>query len=396
MPKPSSTLALLPPYLFAEIDRKIDEAKAKGVDIISLGIGDPDLPTPKPIVDAMLAATQDASTHNYPPYNGTKEFRQGAAQWMQSRFGVSVDAETETLALIGSKEGLAHTILAYVEPGDVVLAPSPGYPVYNNYTLLCHGTPYTVPLKAEKQFLPDLGAIPADVAKKAKLFFLNYPNNPIGALATESFIKDAVAFCREHDILLCHDNAYSEMTYDGYKAPSFLSVPGAKDVCIEYFSLSKMFNMTGWRVGFAVGNPEAIKVLGTLKNNTDSGVFKAIQKAATVGLQQSESLLAGLNEIYGKRRTLFVEGLRELGWDIPMPAATFYLWLPVPKGMSSVSFVSLLLEKCGVVVPPGTGYGSEGEGYFRVALTVPEDRLRLALQRMKEAGIRYDGATVAV
>jgi LL-diaminopimelate aminotransferase len=392
MPLPSSRLKLLPPYLFAEIDKKIDEAKARGVDIISLGIGDPDLPTPEPIVQAMVKATQDASTHNYPPYNGTASFRNTIASWMHTRFNVPVCSNTEALALIGSKEGLAHTIVAYIEPGDVVLCPSPGYPVYHNYTVLCGGEPYTVPLKPENNFLPDLNAIPEAVARKAKLFFLNYPNNPTGAIITTEQIAEIVAFCKRYDILLCHDNAYSEMTYDGYKAPSFLEVPGAKEVCIEYFSLSKMFNMTGWRVGFAVGNPEAIAILGKVKNNTDSSLFKAIQAASEVGLQQSEALVSGLNAIYGQRRTLFVEGLRELGWPLPMPAATFYLWVPVAEGMSSVDFVNLLREQCGVVCPPGIGYGPEGEGYFRVALTVPDARLKEALERMKQAGLTYQGA----
>jgi LL-diaminopimelate aminotransferase len=382
--------------LFAEIDKKIDAAKARGVDIISLGIGDPDLPTPVLVVEALQQAVADPSTHNYPPYNGTPAFRQACQRWMQRRFNVAVDADTETLALIGSKEGLAHMILAYVEPGDVVLCPSPGYPVYHNYTLLCGGEPVTLPLRPETGFLPDLDAIDPAVAQRAKLLFLNYPNNPTGAIADEAFIKKAVAFCKQYDIVLCHDNAYSEMTFDGYQAPSFLAVDGAKDVCVEFFSLSKMYNMTGWRVGFAVGNAAGIKALGTLKNNTDSGVFKAIQVASAKALDNSEALTADLNAIYGARRTLFVEGLRKLGWQLPMPEATFYLWLPVPQGYTSEAFVGELLEKCGIVVPPGPGYGSAGEGFFRVALTVPEARLTEALQRMADAGIRYDRQAVAV
>lgn len=391
MPAPSSKFKKLPPYLFAEIDRKVAEAKAKGVDIISLGIGDPDLPTPAMIVEAMQKAVADADTHNYPPYHGTQEFRQSAANWMQNRFGVTVNPETQVLSLIGSKEGIAHMILTYVESEeDVVLCPSPGYPVYENYTLLCGGTPYTMPLLPENGMAPDLNAIPEAIAKRAKLLWLNYPNNPTGAIISEEKIKEVITYCKKYDILLCHDNAYSEMTYDGYKAPSFLAYEGAEDVCVEFFSLSKMYNMTGWRVGFATGNTVAVQALGTLKNNTDSGVFKAVQKAAAVGLDHSDVLTRDLNAIYGSRRKLFVEGLRDLGWDIPMPEATFYLWLPVPKGMSSVDFVSLMLEKAGIVVPPGNGYGSVGEGYFRVALTVPEARLTEALARMKEAGIRYD------
>jgi LL-diaminopimelate aminotransferase len=391
MPHPASVLSQLPPYLFAQIDEKIATAKAQGVDIISLGIGDPDLATPSLIVEAMQKAVADPATHNYPPYQGTQAFREAAARWMQNRFGVSVNPDSETLALIGSKEGLAHMILSYVDPGDVVLCPSPGYPVYHNWTTLMRGEPVTLPLLAQNHFLPNLDAIPEDVAKRAKLLFLNYPNNPTGAIADTRFIQECVDFCRTHDILLCHDNAYSEMTFDNYRAPSFLSVPGAKDVCVEFFSLSKMFNMTGWRVGFAVGNAAGIKTLGTIKNNTDSGVFKAIQEAAIVGLDHCEALTKDINAIYGKRRDIFVEGLNALGWQFPPNVATFYLWVPVPSGWSSVAFVNFLLETCGIVVPPGTGYGPMGEGFFRVALTVPDDRLHQALQRMREAGVTFSG-----
>ncbi len=389
MPRPSANLGKLPPYLFAELDRKIDEAKARGVDIISLGVGDPDLPTPDLIVKAMQAAVADPSTHNYPPYKGTKEFLQSVAKWMKTRFGVEIDPNTEAMSLIGSKEGLAHMILAYVEPGDVVLCPSPGYPVYSNYTLLCGGEPYTVPLLPKNNYLPDLSQIPEEIARRAKLFFLNYPNNPTGAIIDETKIKEIVDFCKKHDILLCHDNAYSEMTFDGYKAPSFLSVSGAKEVCVEFFSLSKMYNMTGWRVGFAVGNAEGVKTLGLVKNNTDSGVFKAVQRAAMTGLDHSAELTKDLNTIYAKRRDVFVEGLNRMGWDFPKNEATFYLWIPVPTGMRSVDFANMLLEKCGIVVPPGNGYGSEGEGFFRVALTVPEPRLKEALERMEKNGVTF-------
>lgn len=388
MPKPAANLNKLPPYLFSEIDRKVAEAKARGVDIINLGVGDPDLPTPAPVVEALCEAARDPATHTYSPCNGTPDFRAAAANWMKTRFGVSLETN-EIMSLIGAKEGIAHMVLAWVDPGDVVLCPSPGYPVYSNYTLLCHGVPHTVPLLANNDFLPDLDAIPADAAKRAKLFFLNYPNNPTGAVAPESFIKEAVAFCREHDIVLCHDNAYSEMTFHGYRAPSFLSVPGAKDVCVEFFSLSKMYNMTGWRVGFAAGSAANLKPLMTVKDNTDSGVFKAIQRAAAVGLSRSDELIAGLNDIYGRRRDLMMDGMRALGWDTEVSAATFYLWLPVPGGMKSAEFCALLLEKCGITVPPGLGYGPAGEGFFRIALTAPEARLKEALARMEKAGIRY-------
>ncbi len=390
MPKPSENLNKLPPYLFAELDRKIADAKAKGVDIISLGVGDPDLPTPQPIIDALKIAVDDPSTHTYPAYTGSNDFCESASQWMKSRFDVDVDSDTEAMAVIGAKEGIAHLILAYIQPGDIVLCPSPAYPVYENYTLICGGNPHTVPLLADKGFLPDLTAIPEDVAKKAKLLFLNYPNNPTGAIATEELMKEAIDFCRKYDILLCHDNAYSEMTYDGYRAPSFLSIPGAKDVCLEMFSFSKMFNMTGWRIGFAVGNPEGIKALGAIKSNTDSGPFTAVQRAASVGLKRCDELTKDLNAIYGRRRDIFVEGLRKMGWDIEPMIATFYMWIPVPTGMSSEAFASLLLEECGIVVPPGNGYGPEGEGFFRVALTQPEDRLKEALQRMEDKGITFN------
>jgi LL-diaminopimelate aminotransferase len=396
MPHPAKNLAKLPPYLFAEIDQKIAEARARGVDIINLGIGDPDLPTPDLIVEAMQQAVADPATHTYPPYQGTPAYLEAVSRWMQQRFDVAIDPRNEALALIGSKEGLAHLILAYIDPGDIVLCPSPGYPVYHNYTLLCGGQPYTLPLRPQQQFLPDFDAIPPDVAQRAKILFLNYPNNPTGAVAPVSFIQQAVAFCRQYDILLCHDNAYSEMTFDGYQAPSFLEVAGAKDVCIECFSLSKMYNMTGWRVGFAVGQPEAIRVLGAVKNNTDSGVFKAIQQAAIAGLDHSEALTRGLNTIYGRRRDLFLAGLHRLGWSSVASAATFYLWLPIPEGFTSLNFVALLRERCGIVVPPGIGYGPEGEGYFRVALTVPEARLTEALTRITEAGIRFNMQPVSV
>jgi LL-diaminopimelate aminotransferase len=396
VPNPAQNLSKLPPYLFAEIDKKIDAAKAQGIELINLGVGDPDLPTPARIVNALQQAVADASTHNYPPYQGTLAFRQSIQRWMQNRFDVAVDTASEVMSLIGSKEGLAHMILAYVDPGDVVLCPSPGYPVYHNYTLLCGGEPYTLPLKAANGFLPDLAAIPEAMARRAKLLFLNYPNNPTGAIADHAFIEEAVAFCRKYDILLCHDNAYSEMTFDGYRAPSFLEVPGAKDVCVEFFSLSKMYNMTGWRVGFAVGNAAGIKALSTVKNNTDSGVFKAVQVAAAEGLDHSDELTRDLNAIYGARRDLFVQGLQGLGWQFTPNKATFYLWLPVSTGMTSLAFVNDMREKAHIVVPPGTGYGSEGEGFFRVALTVGEAKLQQALGQMKAAGIRFDhAATIA-
>ncbi|MDD3594286.1 MAG: LL-diaminopimelate aminotransferase [Candidatus Gastranaerophilales bacterium] len=387
--QPSKRLDRIPPYLFAEIDRKIDEAKAKGIDIISLGIGDPDTPTLPNVVEAMHKAIDDPSTHDYPPYQGTLEFRQASCDWMKKRFGVELDANSEMLAMIGSKEGIAHIFFAFADPGDITLVPDPGYPVYQNGTILAGAEPYYMPLLAENKFLPDFDKIPADIASKAKLMFLNYPNNPTGATATLDFFRKAVEFAKKYDILICNDQAYSEMTYDGYVAPSILEIEGAKDIAIEFYSHSKSYNMTGWRIGFACGNAKAVKALGTIKNNIDSGVFKAIQKAGTEAYNTPKEVIDNLNKMYQKRRDIIEEGLKDLGWDITPSKATFYLWLPTPAGMSSEEFVTLMLEKAHVVVPPGTGYGKCGQGYFRIALTKDEKILKEAVQRMKNANIRY-------
>lgn len=387
--KVSERLEKIPPYLFAEIDRKIDEAKAKGIDIISLGIGDPDTPTLQPVVDEMHKAIDNSKNHDYPPYNGTAQFRNGAKEWMKKRFGVELNADTEILANIGSKEAIAHVFFAYVDKGDYTLVPDPGYPVYKNATIFAGGTPYAMPLLESNGYLPDLDKIPEDIAKKSKIMFLNYPNNPTGAIADLEFYKKAVDFCKKYDILLCSDMAYSEMTYDGYKAPSVLEVEGAKDVAIEFYSHSKSYNMTGWRVGFVCGNATAIKALGTIKNNIDSGTFKAIQQAATAAFTIDQSYIDKLNKMYQERRDAMEEGLRELGWDIKPTKATFYIWIPTPAGMASEEFATLMLEKAHVVVPPGIGYGKCGEGYIRIALTKDVETIKKALQRMKDAGIRY-------
>ena len=387
--KVSERLEQIPPYLFAEIDRKIAEAKAKGIDIISLGIGDPDSPTLQPIVDEMHKAIDNPKNHDYPPYNGTEQFRKGACDWIKRRFGVELNPDTEMLANIGSKEAIAHVFFAYVDKGDYTLIPDPGYPVYHNATIFAGGTPYEMPLLEENGYLPDFDKIPEDIAKKSKLMFLNYPNNPTSATADLDFWKKAVDFCKKYDILLCSDMAYSEMTFDGYKAPSVLQVEGAKDVAIEFYSHSKSYNMTGWRVGFVCGNADAVKALGTIKNNIDSGTFKAIQQAATTAFTVDEKYITDLNNMYQERRDAAEEGFKELGWDIKPSKATFYLWLPVPKGMTSEEFVTVMLEKAHVVVPPGNGYGKYGEGYFRVALTKDVDTIKKCIQRMKDAGIHY-------
>ena len=384
-------LEIIPPYLFAELGRKRDELVGKGVDIINIGVGDPDHPTPAHIVQAMHEAIDDSSTHNYPPYQGTKDYRKAVVDWMERRFGITgLNPDTEVVSSIGSKEAIHNTFLAFVEPGDYTLIPDPGYAVYRTSTIFAGGEPYAIPLKAENNFLPDLNTISEEVAQKAKLLWINYPNNPTGALATLEFFEELVDYCRQYDILLCHDHAYSEMAYDGYKPPSVLQVEGAKDVAIEFHSLSKSYNMTGWRVGFVVGNALGIKGLSQVKTNVDSGVFKAIQRAAIAGFKTTQEELQEIMSVYQNRRNIIVEGLRSLGWPIEPPKATLYVWVPVPKGYSSTEFVTLLLDKCGIIVPPGNGYGAAGEGFFRIALTVADERMQEAIQRMKDAGIRYE------
>ncbi len=386
MPNRAQRIAKVPPYLFAEIDKKKAAVIERGVDVISLGIGDPDLPSPSFVVEKMKEASENPKFHQYPDYNGSLEFRKAAIQFYKKRFGVEFDPKTETLAVIGSKEGIAHIIWAYVDEGDYVLVPDPAYPVYKTHTLLAGGTPYMMPLKAENHFLPDFSAIPEDVAKKAKLMFLNYPNNPTGAVATVQFYKEAVDFCKQYDILLVSDNAYSEMTYDGYVAPSVFNAEGARDVAVEFWSLSKPFNMTGWRIGFAVGNADAIGALGVIKTNTDSGQFTAVQAAAIEALTspKADAFIKEMNAIYARRRDIAVEGLRAIGLKVEPCKGTFYLWVPVPEGHTSASFATLLLEEAGVVVTPGGAYGEHGEGYIRVALCLPEERLKEAMERIKK------------
>ncbi len=389
MVKVSERLEKIPPYLFAEIDRKIAEAKAKGIDIISLGIGDPDTPTIQCVIDEMHNAIDNAKNHDYPPYNGTEQFRKGSCKWMKERFGVDLDPDTEMLINIGSKEAIAHMFFAYVDEGDYTLIPDPGYPVYYNATIFAGGTPYSMPLLEENDYLPDFDKIPEDVAKAAKIMFLNYPNNPTGAVCDLEFLKKAVDFCKKYDILLCQDMAYCEMTYDGYKAPSVLQVEGGKDVAVEFYSHSKSYNMTGWRVGFVCGNKDAIKALGTIKNNIDSGTFKAIQQAANEAYNAPKEQIESLNKMYQERRSVMTEGLKEMGWNVEKSKATFYIWLPVTRGMTSEEFVTQMLEKAHVVVPAGNGYGKYGEGYFRISVTKPKEVLQEALKRMKDAGIHY-------
>jgi LL-diaminopimelate aminotransferase len=390
--KTASRLDRIPPYLFAEIDRRRDEAVARGVDIINMGIGDPDKPTPDVVLQAMHRAIDDPSTHNYPPYKGTKAYREAAAAWFERRFGVGGwNPDTEVISSIGSKEAIHNTFLAFVDPGDFTLIPDPAYPVYRTSTIFAGGEYYTMPLLPERDFLPDLDAIPDEVARKAKLLWINYPNNPTGALATLEFFEKLVHFAKKHDILICHDNAYSEMAYDGYKPPSIFQVPGAKEVALEYLSCSKAYNMTGWRIGFVIGNAMGIGGLGQVKTNIDSGAFKAVQEAAIAAFGMSDERLHEVMSVYQSRRNIIVDGLRSLGWPMTAPKATLYVWAPIPKSFkSSMEFISTLLDKCGIIVPPGNGYGSHGEGYFRIALTVADERMREAVDRMDKAGLHFN------
>jgi LL-diaminopimelate aminotransferase len=374
----------IPPYLFAEIDKKKEEMRKKGMDLIDLGIGDPDLSTPEPIIERIKKAAEDPGNHHYPSYEGMFQFRQAAGNWFERRFHISFDPKTEVLALIGSKEGIAHIPLAFVNPGDYVLVPSPGYPVYRVSTLFAGGTPYFMPLLKENGFLPKLSDIPKEVAERSKLLFINYPNNPTAAIAERPFFEEVVAFARRYGIIVCHDAAYSELAFDGYRPLSFFEIEGAKEVGIEFHSLSKTFNMTGWRVGFAVGNPEIVSGLGRVKTNIDSGVFQAIQEAGIEALNRYDTPIPNLIRIYEGRRDVMVKGLRELGLEVDLPKATFYLWIRVPRGYTSAQFATLLIENAGIVATPGNGFGDAGEGYIRMTLTVDESRLQEAINRLKK------------
>jgi len=379
-------LKQLPPYLFAELDRKKAEARERGVDVIDLGVGDPDLPTPDNIIEALAAAAREPRYHRYPSYTGMNKFREAVARWYKKRAGVELHALKEVVSLIGSKEGIAHIPLAFINPGDVALVPSPAYPVYAIATMFAGGTPYEMPLVKENDFLPDLSVIPADVLSRAKMMFLNYPNNPTAAQATLDFFKTVVDFAEKHNIMVCHDFAYSEMTFDGYVPPSFLETPGAKDVGIEFHSLSKTYNMTGWRIGWAAGNAEIIGGLGRIKSNIDSGIFEAIQVAGIEALEGDQQCLDDMRAIYTERRDILVDGLKKLGINAIAPKATFYVWFEVPSGYTSASFAGLLLEKAGIVATPGNGFGDPGEGYVRMALTVSKERIAEAVNRIAQTG----------
>jgi len=374
----------LPAYLFQEIDRLKAELIAKGVDVINLGVGDPDLPTPGHIIKRLQETVEDPSTHQYPSYSGMNDFRVSVAGWYQRRFGVALDPLNEVLTLIGSKEGIAHFPLAFINPGELALIPTPAYPVYHAATLFAGGESYFVPLVQEHHFLPDLNSIPPDTARRAKVMFINYPNNPTGATADRAFYEKVLAFAREYGVIVCHDAAYSEMGFDGFRPMSFLEIPGAKEVAIEFHSLSKTYNMTGWRLGFAVGNTKLIEGLGQVKSNIDSGAFNAVQWAGIAALEGNQGCVREMQHIYQERRDVLITGLRRAGLEPTVPKATFYVWCPTPPGFTSSAFTSLLLQECGIVTTPGSGFGAPGEGYIRLALTVDKERIGEAVARIQK------------
>lgn len=380
----SERLKKLPPYLFVEIDKAKKKARDEGRDIIDLGIGDPDIPTPNFVIDALNKAARDPKNHRYPLDQGLPEFRNAAAKWLKKRFGIDMNPDTEIYPLIGSKEGIAHIPLAFVNPGDIVLVPDPCYPPYRSGTLFAGGEVVKMPLLEKNHFLPDLKAINHSILHKVRMIFVNYPNNPTSAVCDKKFLKDVVDFAAKHNIIVCCDAAYSEIAFDGFRPPSIFEVEGAKDVAIEFHSLSKTFNMTGWRIGFACGNAQLIEGLAKVKSNIDSGVFFAIQWAGVAALEHYEKHVKSVIKIYEERRNVLVDGLKELGWTIEKPKATFYVWAHVPSRYTSATFAKELLEKCDIVATPGNGFGEAGEGYVRFALTVDKKRIREALDRIKK------------
>ncbi|MEE9285623.1 MAG: LL-diaminopimelate aminotransferase [Dehalococcoidia bacterium] len=372
----------LPPYLFVEINKKIAEKRAQGIDVITFGIGDPDIPTPKHILDRLEEAARDPANHRYPESNGLPEFRRAIAGWYQRRFGVTLDPDTEVLPLIGAKEGIGHMALCFIDPGDIALVPDPGYPVYSSGTLFAGGESYRMPLLEENGWLPDLDAIPTDIARKAKLLWINYPNNPTGAVADLGFFEKVAAFAREHHIAVCHDAPYTDIAFDGFRPPSFLQAAGAMDVGMEFHSLSKSYNMTGWRVAMAVGNATLINALMRVKSNLDSGVPQAIQHAAIAALTGPQDCIADNVRHYQRRRDKLVAALTRLGLRVIPPKASLYLWARVPEGYTSATFAAKLIDEAAVVVTPGSGYGQYGEGYVRLSLTLPDDQLDKGVERL--------------
>ncbi len=381
---PSKRLEAIPPYKFQELEQQIADKRAAGIDVISLGIGDPDEPTYPHVVEAMREAVRVADYHRYPSNRGRDEFRAAFAEFYDRRFGVEIDPKSEAIPAIGAKECIYNLCFAFLDPGDVALASDPGYPVYTGGPILAGAEAELLPLVPELGFAPDLGAVSSEVAARARLMFVNYPNNPTGAIVPDGFFEQVVAFAREHEILVVHDNAYSETTYDGYVAPSFLATPGAKEVGVEVFSLSKGYNMTGWRCAAILGNAEAIQTYWRLKTNVDSGLFEAIQMAGVAALEGPSGPLEQMNQTYARRRDLVVSMLGEIGVQVSSPKGTIYVWAPVPEGHTSTSFCELVLEEAAVVISPGSMYGPSGEGFFRIALTAPDERIEEAVERMRE------------
>lgn len=380
----SKKIDSLPPYLFLEIDKAKRKAKAEGRDIIDLGIGDPDQPTPAHIIARLCEAVKDPSNHRYALDQGMQAFRQAISNWYKKRFGVTLSADNEILPLIGSKEGIAHFPLAFLNEGDYALVPDPSYPPYKGGTILAGAKPYLMPLKEQNGFLPDLKKIPAAILKKAKIIYINYPNNPTSGIANLGFYKDVVSFARKNKLIVISDLAYSEICYDGYLPPSFLEVEGARDVAIEFHSLSKTYNMTGWRTGWACGNNKLVSGLAKVKSNIDSGIFSAIQLASIAALGGPQDHVRNICRIYQQRRDVLIQGLNALGWKVDAPKATFYIWLKIPAKDDSIKFASLLLERANLIVTPGVGFGKSGEGYIRIALTVPKEKLEEAVERIKK------------
>ncbi|MCU0565532.1 MAG: aspartate aminotransferase [Oculatellaceae cyanobacterium Prado106] len=393
---PADRLGALPPYVFARLDELKANARAQGLDLIDLGMGNPDGPTPRPIVEAAIAAIQKTENHGYPPFEGTASFRRAITDWYARRYDVDLDPDGEALPLLGSKEGLAHLAIAYINPGDLVLVPSPAYPAHFRGPLIAGGKIHQIILKPENDWLIDLADIPDSVAQQAKILYFNYPSNPTAATAPREFFEDIVAFARKHEILLVHDQAYAELAFDGYQPTSLLEIPGAKDISVEFHTLSKTYNMAGWRIGFVVGNRHIIQGLRTLKTNMDYGIFAALQSAAETALQLPDHYLHEVQDRYRTRRDFLIKGLGELGWDIPKTRATMYLWVPCPPGTSSTDFALSVLQQTGVVVTPGNAFGAGGEGYVRISLIADCDRLQQALDRLKQANIQYQRVSAPV
>lgn len=387
--QPADRLKTLPPYVFARLDELKANARAQGLDLIDLGMGNPDGPTPQPVVEAAIAAIQNVANHGYPPFEGTASFRRTITDWYRRRYDVNLDPDGEALPLLGSKEGIGHLSMAYINPGDTVLVPSPAYPAHFRGPLIAGADIYDVVLTAENNWLIDFSSIPDAVAKRAKVLYFNYPNNPTAATAPREFFEEAVAFAQHYEIMLVHDLCYAELAFDGYHPTSLLEIPGAKDIGVEFHTLSKTYNMAGWRVGFVVGNRHIIQGLRTLKTNLDYGIFSALQQAAETALNLPDSHLEEVQNRYTTRRDFLIKGLGELGWDVPKTEATMYLWVPCPPDMTSTDFALSVLQQTGVVVTPGNAFGEGGEGYVRVSLIADCDRLGEVLDRFRQANIRF-------